>query len=178
MIAKQDKTNLELSLDLSNSNLSNAEFDDAHFFGTNFMDTNLSYARFSCIINADTDGCFEKVDLGGANFVGASLQGGLIFGADLSIANLMNANFKSTHIRDVNFNGADFRGTDLDGATLIDTNLRDAKSLTDKQLEFSVLCKVQLPKVSKLNPNRDCKELGIDPYKKTPRELILRVNSK
>ena len=170
VVANQDKANLGRKvLDLSNSNLSNADFKGARLFGIQFMQTNLNNAIFSCIINSATKECFEKVDLKHAGLHNASLKGAYILGVDLSNAKLENTDLKSTHIEVTNLDGADFKGADLDGATLIDTNLRRAKNLTDKQLKFSLLCKVQLPEGSKLDPNRNCKKLGIDPSKKRSR---------
>lgn len=172
VVANQDETNLGRKvLDLGNSNLSNAVFNGARLYGISFMDTNLSNATFACIVNGETNECFEEVNLEKASFYDATLKGAFIFGVNLSNAKLRNVDLKSSRIIDTNLDGANFEGADLDGATLIDTNLRGAKDLTDKQLEFSVLCKVQLPAGSKLDPNRDCKELGIDPSKKRSRLL-------
>ena len=67
-------------------------------------------------------------------------------GADLSFAKL---------------SGADLRNADLNGANLSYANLKDAFVLTGISLQEAKLCETNLPKSSRLNPDRDCKELGI-----------------
>lgn len=49
------------------------------------------------------------------------------------------------------------------GANLTYANLEGAKSLTQDQIKQAGLCDTKLPPEILLDPNRDCKDLGIDP---------------
>ncbi len=106
--------------------------------------------------------------------------------ADLSNANLSNANFRPAVLRSALLNPAILRSADLSpadrdalsspytnlsnadlsNADLSYTNLRYAKSITETQLDRARLCNTVLPPEIKLNPDRDCKALGITPSPK------------
>ena len=77
-------------------------------------------------------------------------------GADLSFAKLSFADLSFADL-----SGADLRNADLNGANLSYANLKDAFVLTGISLQEAKLCETNLPKSSRLNPDRDCKELGI-----------------
>jgi hypothetical protein len=136
-------------------------------------------------------GFLNGVDLSHANLHGADLSRTELVRANLSNANLSsadfygarleNANLSNANLSDANFTGVDLDGADLSGANLSNTrlgatlglgqgaalvyvpsfDLLSPKNWTDTQLGAAKLCKTALPGASKLNPNRDCKELGI-----------------
>ena len=81
------------------------------------------------------------------NLVRTDLSGANLSVADLFIANLSGAN--------------------LFGANLSGANLSGAKFITKTQLEGAMLCNTKLPQEIKLNPDRDCKALGITPSSKS-----------
>lgn len=99
----------------------------------------------------------ERVYLGGINLEGANLGG-----ANLKGANLFNANLKGAWLIAANLEGVDLRSANLEGANLRNTNLYEA-NLERAKLGGIKLCRTRLPKGINLDPNRDCKELGIDP---------------
>ena len=59
--------------------------------------------------------------------------------------------------------GANLEEAQLHGAKLLNTNLQEAQNLTDEQLTSAKLCRTTLPDSITLDPNRNCKELGIAP---------------
>ena len=121
-----------------------------------------------------------RVNLSGANLSSANLSGANLSGASLSNANLsnvylikdylidatrtairINANLINANLSFVNLSGANLDGAILRGANLNYADLSRAKNWTEEQLSQAKLCKTQLPPGTTLDPNRDCKELGI-----------------
>jgi len=99
----------------------------------------------------------ERVYLGGINLKKAYLREANLEGADLREANLEGADLGGA-----NLEGAYLGEANLEGAYLIGANLEGA-DLGGAKLEGAILCRTTLPKDTNLDPNRDCKELGIDP---------------
>nr|WP_199305730.1 pentapeptide repeat-containing protein [Pseudanabaena sp. FACHB-2040] len=118
----------------------------------------------------------QKDNLEEANFCNDVLNG-----MDLSGATLWRANFRAAHLAETNLSSADFRGADFSKANLksadfsealledakfeesfaYKTNFETAKGLQQSQLEQSILCQANLPEKFSLDPNRDCRELGL-----------------
>src|SRR5215212_1193418 len=97
----------------------------ADLSGRRLSHTNLQYAdlRGANLRRADLPGAdFRKADLQGADLQGADLRGACLQGADLRVAYLREA-----YLRVAYHQGADFRGADL----------RKAKRLTQKQIEWT-----------------------------------------
>jgi len=64
----------------------------------------------------------------------------------------------------VDFQSSNLGRANLEGAYLESANLEGARlGLTQDQLTTAKLCRTTLPNGITLDPNRDCKELGIDP---------------
>jgi uncharacterized protein YjbI with pentapeptide repeats len=123
-------------------------------------------------------------DLSRTELVRANLNNANLSSADFYGANLSDANLSDANLSDANLTGVDLDRADLSGANLSNTrlgsvlsnqftssypiltypgsnDLRSPKNWTDKQLGAAKLCRTALPEDSKLDPNRDCKELGI-----------------
>jgi uncharacterized protein YjbI with pentapeptide repeats len=79
------------------------------------------------------------------DLLGANLRGGHLEEADLRLADLSGADLSDAHLRDANLLRADLAGADLAGANLSDAHLRDAnlrgadlkeaKNLTQEQVD-------------------------------------------
>lgn len=143
-------------LNFSDSNLSGAVLNDADLTGANL---NRAYINNTDLTGANLDRTyFQNAALTGADLRGANLNRAYLKQADLRGANLGGAYLNRAYLKNTNLAGAN-----LGGANLNRTHLKQAKNLTDRQLELAKLCKTQLPNGSKLNPDRDCKEIGIEP---------------
>ncbi|MBD2065947.1 pentapeptide repeat-containing protein, partial [Leptolyngbya sp. FACHB-671] len=66
-------------------------------------------------------------------------------------------------LNSADLNSADLRYVNLSSANLGSANLSSAKNWTRRQLGTAKLCQTLLPAGANLDPNRDCKELGIEP---------------
>jgi uncharacterized protein YjbI with pentapeptide repeats len=82
---------------------------------------------------------------------------------------LARIQLSSTNLNSANLSRADLSYADLSYADLFSANLRgadlsNAKDWTDSQLSQAKLCKTRLPQDSHLNPDRDCKALGISTH--------------
>jgi hypothetical protein len=115
----------------------------------NLIIANLSYANLS---RADLRFAFLRY----ANLSYADLRFAFLLNANLSYANLLGADLRNVYLGGANLSGANFRD-----ANLRDADLSKAKNWTEEQLDRAKLCKTQLPSGTSLDPNRDCKELGI-----------------
>jgi uncharacterized protein YjbI with pentapeptide repeats len=152
-ILSLSKANLS-GADLSKANLGRADLSGANLSRANLSGANLSRANLS-------DAKLSFASLSRANLSRANLSG-----ANLSRANLIDANLSGVDLSGANLIGADLIGADLIGAdlsfaALSFADLRGADNLTPYQLEAAKLCKTKLPREISLDPNRDCKELGI-----------------
>lgn len=173
-----DLSNADLSnVDLSNADLSSAIFNLADLVGAKLNNAKLDNAklmraflieasmRWADLTNADLTSAdlpnayLTDANLSGACMKSANLSKADLSKADLSKANLSKANLSEACMWDVNFSNAD----------LSNANLSRGRNLTDEQLTLAKLCRTTLPDSITLDPNRDCKALGIDPE---PREQI------
>ena len=71
-------------------------------------------------------GVVDRIDLSGADLVGANLRGADLVGANLRRAYLRDADLVGADLRDADLVGANLRDADLRGADLGGANLRDA----------------------------------------------------
>jgi uncharacterized protein YjbI with pentapeptide repeats len=128
------------------AHLNSANFFDADFSGANFFDAKLSDTKLRSV-------SFTGSDLKNANLSGANLNMVSFLGANLSGVNFSGVNLSSTRAFDLshaNLSGANLSSADLSGS-----------DLSDDDLSLTKLCRTTLPPSSKLDPDRDCKELGI-----------------
>src|SRR5215217_2385005 len=125
-----DKENPVVSLSgvsLRGAKLSGADLSDADLSGANLIEADLTFAIMS---GANMSGTYlDKADLSDVNLIETDLSGAVLSGAVLRRAVLSGADLRQTYL-----NGIDLHGADLSG-----TNLRDARGVTDEQLEEQAL---------------------------------------
>jgi uncharacterized protein YjbI with pentapeptide repeats len=138
-----------IGANLIGANLIGANFNNANFNGANLSSADLRVANLN------------GVDLRGTDLNYANLNGADVVGADLHNADLIGANFNSANLNSANFNGADLNSADFNGANLSSADLRDAENWVEEELAQAKLCKTRLPLGTSLDPDRNCKELGI-----------------
>lgn len=128
ILAGQNKLSDEINLENLNlgSNRNNAH-------GIKLNDTNLAYFKLkgSNLKNAE----FNRTDLFDADLSSTCMKG-----AELNNAILIKANFRRADLTEANFSDADFtmallRFTNLSGTNLSGANFREAKGLTQSQLD-------------------------------------------
>jgi uncharacterized protein YjbI with pentapeptide repeats len=108
---------------LRGAKLSGADLGDADLSGANLIEADLTFAIMSV---ANMSGTYlDKADLSDVNLIETDLSGAVLSGAVLRRAVLSGADLRETYLN----------GIDLHGADLSDTNLRDARGVTDEQLE-------------------------------------------
>ena len=152
----------------------------ANLEGTNLGAANLERANLGGFSNLKGTSFWSAnlkgANLGSANLEGASLTLDNLKGAHLDAANLeraflMRANLEGADLDGANLEGADLESSNLKGVTLKSTNLEGAINLTQQQISQAKLCGTILPPDISLDPNRDCKELGINPKTGLPESL-------
>ena len=148
------------------ANLAEANMKGANLWRTNLEGSNLQFANLEQS-NFEAANLEEAV-LENANLVRAvlwkaNLKGAYLSDADLKEVNLTDANLEGASLHRTNLERADLFNTNLEGAGLWDANLQGVQNLSENQLFKAKLCRTILPATISLNPNRDCKELGIDP---------------
>jgi uncharacterized protein YjbI with pentapeptide repeats len=126
-----------------------------------------AYLRGAYLRSADLRGA----DLRGADLNGAYLSGTVLRSADLVSSALSGANLRyadlsgafltSADLSYADLRSADLSGADLRGAFLSYADLSGARGLTEDQVKNTKLCRTKSPPGITLNPNRDCKELGL-----------------
>ncbi|MBD2033877.1 pentapeptide repeat-containing protein [Leptolyngbya sp. FACHB-321] len=154
---------LKLSLrgaDFSHANLNGANLNGADLRSANLSGADLRGANLGAASLAAAN--LSHANLENANFNYANLSGADLSGADLSFttfqgANLGFANLSFTKVRSTTFQGAKLGFANLHGA-----DLDNSSYLSDTKLEGTKLCRTTLPVDSKLDPDRDCKELGVE----------------
>ena len=160
--------------DLSESRITNADLRDASIGSANLFHADL---RFAYIRTANLSG----VNLNSANLSGANLSFANLNGANLGYAEFFGADLRNANLKDTNMSNVVLRGANLSFADLIDANLYGAnlsyanlsyadlsyadlsyaKNWTEEQLAQAKFCKTKLPPGTNLNPDRDCKYLGL-----------------
>lgn len=135
---------------LSGAKLIGAKLSGAKLIGANLSDADLSMANLS------------SADLSNAKLINVGLVNATLIGATLTDANLFGAGLIDTNLTDADLSGADLSEATLIDAVLSRTTLSEAKVI-DTDLRRAKLCQTKLPDGIKLNPNRNCEELGIDP---------------
>ena len=125
--------------DLSGADLSGADLRGGHLSGGQMMEAYSTGAHRKAVTLyglRETIGPDVTVtNLSRANLRGADLAGADLTGADLSDADLTGAYLTGAHLNEVNLSGADLMGADLTGADLTDAAVRQAKHLTQGQLD-------------------------------------------
>jgi len=144
------KANL-VDADLIGSNLAGADLSSANLAGADLM--------FASLVGAD----LGHVNLEGANLGYVNLEGANLAGANLKNAtNLWDTNLEGVDLSNANLEGVVLAGVySLEGANLAGTNLKGTL-ISKEQLSKASLCDTRLPDDIDLDPNRDCKELGMD----------------
>ena len=140
-------------------NLSDANLSDANLSRAILNDANLGRAILSKAILSNAD--LSDADLSFANLSDADLSDANLSDANLSDANLRGANLRGANLSGAKLYFAELNGAELSDAKLINAELISTKNLHRDKLECAKLCHTKLPKGVTLDPNRDCKELGI-----------------
>ncbi|MBW4526839.1 MAG: pentapeptide repeat-containing protein [Phormidium tanganyikae FI6-MK23] len=177
--AKLERANLT-NANLTNADLSFAKLERANLSGADLSGADLSDAKlsFAKLGGAKLGGAkLERADLTNAN-----LNNGKLRGADLRHAILTNGKLRGADLSDADLSNADLSNANLSnanlgGAILINANLR-VVGLIQEQLEGEAqpfLCKVELPKEVKINPDRDCEKLPEILSKQRFRQLVRAV---
>lgn len=109
---------------------------------------------------------FCNDNLSGINFADSTLWRANFSSSQLENTNFQRAflkesNFQDANLQDANFSDASLQEADFQRSVLHRTNFTTAKGITDNQLVKAKLCNTKLPEKSMLDPNRDCKKLGL-----------------
>ena len=142
----QQYENVNQSLDLSETEIQGADLRKAQLDGANLNEADLDGANLDL---AHLNGAhLIYARLGSAHLGYAGLAMANLYLADLSGANLSRANLQGADLEQADFSGADLSGANLTGAELrwaglykailVDTDLRDTKSLTQKQIDAAM----------------------------------------
>jgi len=164
----------ELNLDFSNADLRDAKLSrsilrDAKLNSAILIDTDLKYTNFD---DADLSGAdlsravmsnsyLSNANLSNANLSNAKLDFAILSGASLMSADLSNADLSNAYLIGTYLIGTDLSNTSLAGASLIGADLSNSRNLTSEQVGKAKLCQTKLPRDIQIDPDRDCKELGI-----------------
>jgi uncharacterized protein YjbI with pentapeptide repeats len=144
---------------LVSADLSRARFAHANLGGVNLNGANLSEADFS---HAELGGAtLERATLHKANLSCAELGGAKLIGADLGHSTLWFTRLNGAILSGSDLKNADMLGVSLTGVKLDNADLRNAKNVTQWQIGSALLCKTKLPTGIKLDPDRNCKKLGL-----------------
>jgi hypothetical protein len=133
----------EYRLDLTGANLIHAEFIDADFMSADLMGADLTDANLSLaditdagLMNANlTHARLIEADLTTVGLAHANLTGAYLWGANLTRATLVDAVLTDADLARTNFTGANLTDADFTGADFSGAELRDAKNLTQQQLD-------------------------------------------
>lgn len=145
---------------LSEAYLNRANFSEANLSGANLSEAYLNRANLNRanLRKANLSEAFLRAaNIKGANLTRANLSGANLNGADLTFADLTLTDFYQADLSFTNLKGSLLRGANLSFA-----NLRNSQNVTDHQLQLANLCKTKLPESSLLNPDRNCKKLGVN----------------
>jgi len=172
------KLDLDLSgADLSNTDLSGQTLSGVKLKGANLSGANLTFANLSNVILCFTNlngAHLSGANLSGANLSGVKLKGANLSGADLgftnlafaqliganlSFAQLIGADLSGVNLSGVNLSSAKIKDANFSGANLSEADLSGALHWEESQISSAQLCHTELPKGTKLDPNRDCKML-------------------
>ncbi len=103
----------------------------------------------------------SKIDLSGATLVDAKFKSAQLAGTKFKDSTLALADFSDANLSNADFSGAMLAEASFQNSTLYNTDFISAKQVKDSQLTKGKLCHTKLPKISTLNPDRDCKVLGL-----------------
>ena len=154
------KANLERA-DLREVKLQEAFLLDTNLEGANLRAANLERANLR---EANLEGTnLREANLEGTNLREANLEETFLEKTFLEKANLREANLEEVFLTGANFFETDLERASLKEAFLLDASFEGAQNITQKQISKAKLCRTKLPLDISLDPNRDCKELGINP---------------
>ena len=127
---------------------------EAHLVRANLIGADLRGADLNGADLRDVN--LEVVDLVGADLVGVNLVGADLRGASLAGVHLRGADLRGANLRGADLRGANLRGVSLRGAILWGAGLRDAESVTEKQLKQAY---VDVDTTFPDGKKRDCAQL-------------------
>lgn len=143
------------------------QFKDSPYNRIDLRNVNLIGAKLACFDLSRAKLSNAKLintDLSSVNFYNTNLDGANLSGADLTGARHLDFAYLSS----VNLSGVDLSNVDLSGVKFSGADLSDAYNLTPDQLKDAKLCRTILPTGIGIDPNRDCKELGIPENQSIP----------
>jgi uncharacterized protein YjbI with pentapeptide repeats len=145
-------------------NIKQDETDPLHSFI--FLD-NVNLRNANCIGLNLSNINFTGTDFANAWLVNATLVQSLCAGTNFKDADFENADLRCSFFIAANCQNAGFINANLEGILLTNANLSNAnfansKNISDHQLEKAKLCQTKLPKNSKLDSDRDCKNLEVE----------------
>lgn len=150
-------------VDLSYTNLGGADLSNAVLNGADLNSAVIRDANLSHVV-------FNKANLRSAILSNTDLSNAVLLSADFSESNLEGANLKGARLNFIDPSGGlrragipniNFSKANLSGANLSGIDLSTVKHLTEEQLTLAKLCHTKLPPDIELDPDRDCKELGL-----------------
>lgn len=103
----------------------------------------------------------SRLDLSGATLWKANFRAAQLVKTKFYDAYLVEANFQKANLHGTDFTESNLEKANFEGSIILRTDLATAKGLQQYQLEKSVICQAKLPKGFTVDPNRDCKKLGI-----------------
>lgn len=176
-LAKADLENTDLSnanlvqADLRGAYLRYACLQDAQFLLARLGDADLGGANLERLQGEST--FFVRANLRGVNLKEANLKSAYLREsflvqaslqkANLAFSNLEKADLREANLQEVTFAQSNLKEANLKNAKLAGADLKWAKGVTHSQLSQAKLCLTRLPDDIRLESNRDCEELGIDP---------------
>ncbi|MGB3205072.1 MAG: pentapeptide repeat-containing protein [Crinalium sp.] len=103
----------------------------------------------------------NNIDLSESTLWGTNFRGSHLANTDLQGANLREADFQGANLLNTNFSKAFLEKANFQGSLLYKTNLQTTNELQQSQIEQSLICKAKLPSNFIIDPDRDCKKLGL-----------------
>ncbi|MEO1123209.1 MAG: pentapeptide repeat-containing protein [Cyanobacteria bacterium J06639_16] len=166
LVAHLERANL-LGAHLEGTNLRGAHLEranlrEAHLEGANLLGAHLERAKLGGAHLKRVN--LERAHLDGASLLGAHLEGAYLRGIHLERTYLRRAHLEGAYLGGAHLEGANFWEAHLEGADLSEAQLENAKGLAEDVLSQAKLCGTKLPEGIKLDPDRDCKELGYEPH--------------
>lgn len=139
---------------------------DANLRGANLRGTDLTGADLRRANLRRTD--LFNATLSGATLEGAKVEVAVLVGANLTGANLTGVNLTGADLRGSKLNGANLSGVTLTRTALNRADLTSSTGWTTEQLSQARLCRTILPEGANLDPDRDCKAMGVAPEAQPP----------
>jgi uncharacterized protein YjbI with pentapeptide repeats len=103
----------------------------------------------------------SRLDLSGATLWKANFRAAQLVKTKFYKAYLVEANFQKANLLGSDFSESNLEKANFEGSIILRTNLTTARGLQQYQVEKSLICQAKLPKGFTIDPNRDCKKLGV-----------------